>query len=163
MRIMKTIILLLILILFCNQFSAFSQIRKSKDNFRNVTLKRLAYNANYGSSNKLKIKSVVLAGFKAPQNEWNPRDHWVYVFHLKDTRPRFELGKELTPYTSYFLICTDETIGKSLINQKENWLNQKVNVYLQARDVGLTPFMNVGFVTKIELLDVKGKVIKTIQ
>jgi hypothetical protein len=122
----------------------------------------MAYNANFGSSSKYKLKGVVLTGFKDPQNDWDSRHQWVYVFHLKDAKTGFELGKELTPYTSYFLICTDATIGKPLINQKDEWLNQKINVYIQPQDFGLTPFMNVGFVTKIELLNQKGRIIKTI-
>jgi hypothetical protein len=160
---MKTRILLLILILFCSQFVTFSQTRKKKDSFRSVPLSKVAYNANYGSSNKLKLKNVVLAGFKEPQNDWEEREQWLYVFHLKDAKSGLELGKELTPYTSSFLIFTDKTIGKSLLQQKNEWLNQKVNVYLEGRDIGLTPLMNVGFVTKIELVDSKGKVIKTIK
>jgi hypothetical protein len=163
MRIIKIRIFLLILILLCSQLSTFSQTRKRKNSFQPVSLRKLAYNANYGSSNNLKLRSVVLAGFKDPQNDWESHHKWVYVFHLKDTKTGFELGKELTPYTSYFLICTDKTIGKPLINQKDEWINQKVNVYVEPRDVGLTPFMNIAFVTKIELLDSKGKVIKTIQ
>ncbi|MGI8495087.1 MAG: hypothetical protein ACR2L1_07220 [Pyrinomonadaceae bacterium] len=163
MQIIKTKILFVILILFCSQLAVFSQTLKKKDIFQPVILKRLAYHANYGSSNKFKLKSVVLAGFKNPQDDWNPRDKWIYVFHLKDAATGYELGKDLTPYTSSFLICTDETIGKILIDRKNEWLNQRVNIYLQPRDIGLTPFMNVGFVTKIELLDIKGKVIKTIQ
>lgn len=160
---MKTRILLLIIAMLCGQF-AYSQIQKKKDSFRSVSLNKLAYEANYGSSSNYKLKGVVLSGFKDPQDDWNPRErNWLYVFHLKDERSGFELGKELTPYTSYFLICTDESIGKPLTKQKDEWLNQKVNVYLQPRDFGLTPFMNVAFVTKIELLDAKGKVIKTIE
>jgi hypothetical protein len=107
------------------------------------------------------LRTIKFEGFKDPQREW--AHDWVYVFHLKDTKTGFEHGKELTPYTVYFLICTDETIGKPLIKQKVQWLNQKVNVYLEGRDVGLTPFMNIAFVTKIELLNLQGKVIKTIQ
>jgi hypothetical protein len=160
---MKTRILLLLLILFCSQLTVFSQTPKRKDSFRSVSLNKVAYNANYGSSNKFKLKNVILAGFKEPQLDWNEREQWLYVFHLKDANTGYELGKELTPYTSFFLIFTDKTIGKSLLEQKDEWLNQKVNVYLQPRDIGLTPLMNVGFVTKIELLDSKGRVIKTIK
>jgi hypothetical protein len=160
---MKTKILLLILILSCSQFVVFSQTQKKEESFRSVSLSKVAYKANYGSSNKLKLKNVILAGFKEPQNDWSSRDQWLYVFHLKDTNTGYELGKELTPYTSYFLIFTDKTIGKFLLEQKHEWLNQKVNVYLHPRDIGLTPHMNAGFVTKVELLDSKRRVIKTIK
>ena len=153
---MKTRILL-ILILLCSQSTIFSQIQNRKESIRSVKLTKVAYEANFGSSDKIKLKRIVLIDFKDLQ------DDWIYVFHLKDSKTGFELGKELTAQINGFLICTDKTIGKSLLEQKNEWLNQKVNVYLEGRDIGLTPLMNVGFVTKIELLDSKGKVIKTIK
>lgn len=153
---MKIRICLLSLILLCSQ-SAFSQTRKQTDSFHSVSLDRLVNKVNFASVGKLKIKDIVLADFKILPSKS------VYVFHLKDSKTGFELGKELTKSKTDYFIYTDETIGKSLIDQKDEWLNQKVNVYLEPRNVGLMPLINVGFVMKIELLDKKGKVVKIIQ
>jgi hypothetical protein len=153
---MKTKILLIILVLLSNQIIVFSQTQKKKESSRSVSLRTVPIKANKDTS-LLKLKNVILVDFKNPPNDW------VYVFHLKDNKSKFEVGKDLTKSTTGFLICTDETIGDVLLEQKDQWINQKVNVYLRGRDMGLTPYMNVGFVIKIELLDSKGKVVKIIQ
>ena len=97
-----------------------------------------------------------MLNFKHIENDW------VYVFHLRDPRTGFESGEALTIFTNDFLICTDETIGKTLVKERDRWLNRKVNMYLSITDRGLTPNLNVGYVTKVELVNGKGQVVETI-
>lgn len=151
--------ILIILFVLCSQSAAFSQTQSRKESFRSVKLSKAAYEANFGSSRKLKLRNVVLKDIKDLPNDW------IYLFHLKDAKTGFELktGFEVGKGANAgFVLCTDATVGKSLLEQKDEWLNQDVNVYLIGQDVGVSPLKNVGFVTKIELLDSKGIVIKTI-
>lgn len=153
--IIKTKIFALFLIL-CGASGVFAQAQKKAVSVPAVSLSRVPKNANFGPYDKFKVVNLTLLGFK------NAPDDWVYVFHLKDEKRGLEVGRELTKFTNTFLICTNDAIGKVLDEQKDEWLNRKINLYIEARDMGLTPYMNVGFVTKLELLDDKGKVVKTL-
>ena len=72
---------------------------------------------------------------------------------------KFE-GESFDPHD--FLICGSADLGNRLFAEKEKWLNQKINFYAEMQDVGLTVFVFTGYITKIELLDEKGKVVRTI-
>jgi hypothetical protein len=107
----------------------------------------------------LKIARVVLEDFRSVE------DDWVHVFQLFDPRSKVRRGEMVNgrPYEAHsFLICTDEEIGKPLLLRKERWLNRSVNVYIKVIDRGLTTHMYVGYVTKVELLDEKGRVIESL-
>lgn len=124
---------------------------------RAVSLRNVGRYANAYTPGRLKLSRVVLAGFK------HIEDDWVYVFHLRDPRTGLQRGEDLTIHTHSFLICTEATIGKPLLEGKDEWLGRRVNVYLRILDRGLTPNIYVGYVTKVELLDDKGRVTRTLQ
>ena len=61
-----------------------------------------------------------------------------------------------------FSIFADDGIGKLLVEKKAEWINKRVNVYLKITDRGLTPWTNIGLVVKVERLNEKGKIEKTL-
>ena len=62
-----------------------------------------------------------------------------------------------------FLICSGRQIGKSITEEKDKWLKQRVNLYAIRQDMGITVWVYTGYVKKIELLDAKGKVVQSIE
>jgi hypothetical protein len=120
---------------------------------------RVGWHAEEYIPGTLKIARVVLEDFRPVE------DDWVHVFQLYDPKSKVRRGEIVDgrPYEAHsFLICTDEEIGKPLLERKDRWLNRSVNVYLKITDRGLTTHMYVGYVTKIELLDEKGHVIESL-
>ncbi|MEP7213948.1 MAG: hypothetical protein ABI791_12775 [Acidobacteriota bacterium] len=150
---MKRKLIVLIFLLLSVVFDGFSQVRKTEQTYQSVALAKLASRTNHGSSRGLKVKAVVLAGLTVTD------DGLFYILHLKDEKSKFEIKAA----EGSFLVCTYETIGKPLKDKRNEWVDRKVNLYTQARDVGLSPFEYVAFVTKIELLGQEGEVIDTIQ
>ena len=126
---------------------------------RSVSLRQVGRYAEDYTPGTLKIARVVLEDFRPVE------DDWVHVFQLYDLKSGVRRGEVVNgrPYGAHsFLICTNEEIGKPLLERKEKWLNRNVNVYLKIIDRGLTTHMYVGYVTKVELLDEKGRVVESI-
>lgn len=157
---MHKIFLLPALCLACIPSHAFAQTPKAKaPRVRSVSLRDVGKYANNYTPDTLKISNVRLEDVRKLLDEWDE-----YVLQLYDARADFRRGVrgERTAFNAYgFLICADD-IGKSLTEQREKWLNQRVAVYLWIRDMGLTTNMYVGYVAKIELLNEKGKVMETL-
>lgn len=158
---MLTRVIILALCLIGGQIVSPAQTKeKSKPNrVRSVSLRQVGKYAEEYTPATLKLSSVVLEDFRSVENDW------VHVFQLYDSRTKVRRGEKSNglPYNAdSFLICTDEEIGKPLLERKEKWLNHRVNVYLYVTDQGLTTHIYVGHVTKIELLDEKARVIDVI-
>lgn len=153
-------LLLVSLCLVCVPLHAPAQTRRAKEpRVRSVTLRDAGKYANDYTPDTLRISDVVLEDVRKLLDEWDE-----YVLQLHDKRADFRRGirGEQTAFHPHaFLICADD-IGKSLTEQRGKWLNQRVTVYLRIRDMGLTTNMYVGYVTKIELLDGRGKVLATL-
>ena len=117
------------------------------------------YGVDY-TDTTLKIANVVLEDVRGFENDW------AHLFQLYDPRTKFRRGakteNENPCCIQEFSIFADENIGKPLLEQKDEWINRRVNVYVQITDRGLTPLMYIGYVVKVELLNEKGKVEKTL-
>ena len=157
---MKYKVLIFILCLAFGQHNVFAQTKAKSPSVKTVSLRQVARYGYEGTSKTLKISNVVLEDVRGFE------DHWAYLFQLYDERAKFRRGakteKEHPCCKQEFSIFADEEIGKPLLKQKDEWLNKKVNVYVHITDRGLTPLMNIGYVEKVELLDEKGKVEKTL-
>lgn len=150
-------VVFLFLCLICISPQVSSQTQKSKrPHIRSISLRDVDRYANKYTPHTLKISNVLLKDVRRLLDVWDE-----YVLELYDPRADFRLGVKgaETSFDPYgFLICVDE-LAKPLIEQRERWLNHRVNVYLRLRDMGLTTNMYVGYVAKMELLDEKGKVV----
>jgi len=108
----------------------------------------------------MKISNVILEDVRGFENDW------AHLFQLYDPRTKFRRGakteNENPCCIQEFSIFADEEIGKPLLEQKDEWLNKRVNVYVRITDRGLTPLIYIGYVVKVELLNEKGKVEKTL-
>jgi len=127
---------------------------------RNISLKRFGEYPNQYKAGTFKISNVVLEDIR-PAGKDDP----ISVFQVYDPRSGFrqsEPFKDAPFHPHGFLICSRSEVVEPLLREKDKWLNQKVNLYAVMRDVGLTIFHYTGYVTKIELLDAKGKVVQTI-
>ena len=116
--------------------------------------------AKYGGSRTVKIANVVLEDVRAFPNDW------AHLFQLYDPRAKFRRGafreNENPCCIQEFSIFADDGIGKLLVEKKAEWINKRVNVYLIITDRGLTPLTNIGLVVKVERLNEKGKIEKTL-
>lgn len=152
--------MLVVICLASSRFVAIAQTEVSKpSHVRNISLLRVGRHAEAYTKDTLKVTRIVLEDFRTVE------DAWVHVFQLYDPKSKVRRGETADglPFEAHsFLICTDEEIGKPLLERKDRWLNRSVNVYLRIYDLGLTTHMYVGYVTKVELLDEKGQVIETI-
>ena len=152
---MKTI-LCLVLCLLCFPLHASSQ----KQRIRSISLRDVSRYANRYTPHTFKISNVVLEDVRKMHETWNE-----YILQLYDPRADFRSGikdKDGSAFDPhYFLVCVDD-LGKPLIERKEKWLNHRINVYLQIRDMAITTNMYIGYAVKIEFLDEKGKVVDTI-
>ena len=147
-------ITLLILSLILPPFSIVGQSPHKTVSLRNVG----KYGTRY-TDKTIRIRNVTLEEVRGFENDW------VHLFQLYDPRARFRRGafKGASPGSiPEFSIVADEAIGKVLMDQKGEWFNRKVNIYLSITDRGLTPFIYIGYVVKVERLNVKGKVDKVI-
>jgi hypothetical protein len=151
----------LFIFIFClafGQFGIFAQTKTKSPSVKTISLRQIA--RYEGKSKTLKIANVVLEDVRGFE------EHWAYLFQLYDERSKFRRGakteKEHPCCIQEFSIFADEEIGKPLLKQKDEWLNKKVNVYVRITDMGLTPLMNIGYVEKVELLNEKGKVEKSL-
>ena len=152
------------LLVFCLVFSAGASIaqkrKSSKQNpVRTLALHKVGEYPNRYTAGTFLIRNVVLEDVRPVQNGW------PYVLQLYDPATRLRRGQEEngSPFHPHdFLICAPAGIGTALFKNKDRWRNRKVNVYLIMQDVGLTVFVYAGYVTKIEMLDDRGKVIETL-
>ena len=153
--------MVLFLCLLCLPLQASSQAQRSKaPRVRSTSLRDVGRYANAYTPQTLKISNVVLEDVRKLLDQWDE-----YVLQLYDPRAGIRRGVKAQDGSSFdphhFLICAGD-LGKPLIERKEKWLNNKVNVYLRIEDLGLTTNIYVGFVVKIEFQDEKGKVVDTI-
>jgi len=159
---MKLRVLFFILCLVCGHHDIFGQTKTNSKSpsAKTVSLRRVAKYGYEGTSKTLKISNVVLEDVRGFEN------HWAYLFQLYDSRAKFRRGAKTENQhpccIQEFSIFADGEIGEPLLKQKDEWLNKNVNVYVSITDRGLTPLMNIGYVVKIELLNEKGKVEKTL-
>jgi hypothetical protein len=149
------------LLALCLLFSCNGSIaqRKTPHRVRTIALNRVGEYPNRYMSGLFRIPNIVLEDVRPVQNSW------PFVLQLYDPATGFRRGRELkgSPFDPHdFLICAPKDVGTSLFERKDNWRNHKVNIYLIMQDVGLTVFVYAGYVTKLELLDDRGKVIDTI-
>ena len=157
---LKTVLFLL-LCLLCIPLQVSSQTQRSKGpRIRSISLRNVVRHANRYTPHTLKISNVVLEDVRKLVDEWPE-----YLLQLYDPRTDIRLGVKDQDGSSFdphrFLICVD-VLGKPLIEQKEKWLNKRVNVYFLIRDMAITTNIYVGYAVKLELLDEKGKVVDTI-
>lgn len=127
---------------------------------RTITLKKFGEYPNQYRHGTFKISNVVLEDLRRIEN-----DH-ISVFQLYEPGTGTRQGEKPENATfdpHDFLFCADSDLSNQLFAEKDKWLNQKVNIYVQMQDVGLTVFVYTGYIIKIELLDDKGKVVRTVQ
>ena len=127
---------------------------------KTVSLREVAkYGINY-TPRTVKIANVVLEDVRAFPNDW------AHLFQLYDPRAKFRRGafreNENPCCIQEFSIFADDGIGKLLVEKKAEWINKRVNVYLNITDRGLTPWTNIGLVVKVERLNEKGKIEETL-
>ena len=127
---------------------------------RTISLEKFGEYPNRYREGTFKIPNVVLEDVRlAGERET------ISVLQVYDPRSGARRGEpfEGSPFHPHgFLICSGPELSKPLVDQKDKWLKQRVNLYAMMQDVGLTVFVYTGYVTKIELLDAKGKVVQTI-
>ena len=125
-----------------------------------ISLRSIGKYAKSYPSKTLKISNIVLEDVRGFENDW------AHLFQLYDPRTEFRRGakteNENPCCIREFSIFADEGIGKPLLERKDEWLNKRVNVYVKITDRGLTPFMNIGLVVKLELLNEKGEIKRTL-
>ena len=153
--------LLLSLSLLCWQPGALTQGRQSNKppRVRTAPLHRVGEYPNRYVPGTFKITNIILEDVRRLENEG------LYILQLYDPKTKVRRGRpgKVAPFDAHdFLTCAGADVGGPLIEQKERWLNRRVNVYLIMQDVGLTVFIYTGYIEKIELLDEKVKVIETI-
>lgn len=154
--------LFLLLCLLCIPLHASAQTQRTKaPRVRSISLRDVGRYGNEYTPHTLKISNLVLEDVRKLMDKWHE-----YVLQLYDPRADIRRGVKDKDGTSFdphhFMICVDD-LGKPLLERKDKWLNNKVNVYLRMQDLGLTTNMYVGYVVKIEFLDEKGKVVDTIR
>jgi hypothetical protein len=156
------ILILLILCFVHGIIFAFGQtsINSKSSHVQTISLRQIGKYAESYPRRTLKISNVVLEDVRGFENDW------AYLFQLYDSDDNFRRGaksKNENPCCiQEFSIFADESIGKPLLKRKAEWLNKRANIYVEITDRGLTPFMNVGLVVKVELLNQKGKVEQTL-
>jgi hypothetical protein len=152
------------LVLLCLHYGASGAVTAQRvakpPRARTITLEKFGEYPNQYRKGTFKISNVVLEDLRRIENDN------ISVFQLYDPRTGTRQGEKpekgtFNPYA--FLICAGPDLSNRLFAEKDKWLNQKVNVYAQMEDVGLTVFVYTGYITRIELLDEKRKVVKTIQ
>lgn len=160
---MKHKVLILILCLLFGNLYASGQSKTKSKSFpvKTISLSKIAKKYGLeGSEKTLKISNVILEDVRGFENDW------PHLFQLYDPREQFRRGAKTESENpcciQEFSIFATEQIGKPLLEQKDEWLNRRVNVYVHATDRGLTPWKNIGLVVKVELLNGKGKVEKTL-
>lgn len=129
---------------------------------RNISLKRFGEYPNQYKPGTFKISNVVLEDIRGAGLVNDP----ISVLQVYDPRSGFRQSEPFKdqPFHQHgFLICTRTEVIQPILQEKDKWLNQRVNLYAVMRDVGLTIFHYTGYVTKIELLDANGKVVQTIE
>ena len=152
-------------VLICLQASApaFVAVQRATKapRVRTISLEKFGEYPNRYREGTFKIPNVVLEDVRlAGERET------ISVLLVYDPRSGARRGEpfEGDPFHPHgFLICTGPEIGNPLAEQKDKWLKKRVNLYATMLDVGLTIFVYTGYVTKIELLDEKGKVVQTLQ
>ncbi|HEU4507336.1 MAG TPA: hypothetical protein VFR78_03790 [Pyrinomonadaceae bacterium] len=156
---------LICVVLICLQSSAgaFVAVQRARKapRVRTISLEKFGEYPNQYRHGTFKIRNVVLEDIR-PAGERDP----VSVLQVYEPRSGARRGEPIEdePFHPWgFLICTGPDIGNVLAEQKDKWLKQRVNLYAQMRDVGLTVFHYTGYVMKIELLDAKGKVVQTLE
>ena len=155
--------------IFCVLFinvAAFSQNPTNDTSPKTVTrkLKSLQRFGETYTPHIIKISKVKLEDIRVIGEDW------FYGLQLFDPKSNFRRGEkppdaknQKFSFSSYeFLICTDDTVGKQIMANKDKWLNRNVNVYFETQDRGLTIATYVGYVTRIELLDDNNKVLETL-
>ncbi|HEX5873013.1 MAG TPA: hypothetical protein VFY60_00105 [Pyrinomonadaceae bacterium] len=128
---------------------------------RTISLEKFGEYPNRYREGTFKIPNVVLEDVRLA-GENDP----ISVLQVYDPRSGARRGEpfEGAPFHPHeFLICTGPEIGKPLAEQKDKWLKQRVNLYAIRQDMGITVWVYTGYVTKIELLDAKGKVVQTLE
>lgn len=131
-----------------------------QSSYKTVSLRKVGIYATRGTDKTIRIQNVILEEVHGFENDW------AHLFQVYDPRARFRRGA-FKHYRSpgsipEFSIFADEGIGKVLIEQKAEWFNRKVNIYLDITDRGLTPWIYIGYVVKVERLNAKGKADKTV-
>jgi hypothetical protein len=125
-----------------------------------ISLRSIGKYAESYPSKTLKISNIVLEDVRGFENDW------AHLLQLYDPRTEFRRGakteNENPCCIQEFSIFADESIGKPLLEQKDEWFNKRVNIYVKITDRGLTPFMNIGLVVKLELLSEKGEIERTL-
>jgi hypothetical protein len=156
------VLISLILCLACGNLYAWGQTKTGSklSSVKTVSLLKIRkYGVDY-TAKTLKISNVILEDVRGFENDW------AHLFQLYDPRTKFRRGakteNENPCCIQEFSIFADEEIGKPLVEQKDVWLNKRVNVYVRITDRGLTPLTYIGYVVKVELLNEKGKVEKTL-
>ena len=127
--------------------------------YKSVSLRKVGRFGGCSTDNTIRIKNVVLERVRTFEGDW------VHLFQLYDPRAKFRRGVFEGPSPGSipeFAIVTNEAIGKVLVEQKAEWFDRRVNVYLSITDLGLTPLTCVGYVVRVERLNEKGKVDKVV-
>ena len=157
------VLISLILCLACGNLYTWGQTKTGSklSSVKTVSLSKIGkYGIRHFTDKTLKISNVILEDVRGFKNDW------AHLFQLYDPRTKFRRGakteNENPGNKQEFSIFADEEIGKPLLEQKDEWLNKRVNVYVRITDRGLTPLHNIGYVVKVELLNERGKVEKTI-
>jgi hypothetical protein len=156
------VLFFLILCLVCGNLYAWGQTKTGSNStsVKTVSLRKIGkYGGDY-TDKTLKISNVILEDVRGFENDW------AHLFQLYDPRTKFRRGakteNENPCCIREFSIFSDEEIGKPLLEQKDVWVNRRLNIYVQITDRGLTPLTYIGYVVKVELLNEKGKVEKTL-